>query len=168
MTINKKALGVGQVFIFIIAALTFSLIMIFGYRAITEFLQRGESIQFYQFKTDLENSVKKIYTEYGSVRTTQFHTPGMYKQVCFVDLAAEYNEELCAFDAVACDVWADAQQRGGYAAADENVFLKPSAPVKIKVYSISTERGFLCLPIVEGTFTLMLEGRGDRTQISST
>ena len=50
MTINKKAMGVGQVFVFIIAALSFALIMIFGYKAIGDFLPQGEKVQFYQFK----------------------------------------------------------------------------------------------------------------------
>ena len=153
----------GQVFVFIIAALSFALIMIFGYKAIADFLQQGENVQFYQFKTDVETAVQRIYTEYGSVRVEQFHTPGDYEQICFVDLNAPYNEELCQFDQVACDVWQDS---AGYESADENVFLKPSAPVKIKVYSINMEHDFLCLPVRQGQFSIILEGRGDHTFIS--
>lgn len=163
MTINKKAMGVGQVFVFIIAALSFALIMIFGYKAIGDFLTQGEKVQFYQFKTDIETAVQRIYTEYGSVRVEQFNTPGDYEQVCFVDLDAPYNEELCQFDQYACDVWKDA---GSYDGADENVFLKPAAPVTLKVYNIQMEHDFLCLPISKGQFTVVLEGRGDHTFIS--
>ena len=43
---NKKAMGVGQVFVFIIAALSFALIMIFGYKMISSFITSGEKIEF--------------------------------------------------------------------------------------------------------------------------
>ncbi len=163
MIINKKALGVGQVFVFIIAALSFALITIFGYKAIGDFLTQGEKVQFYQFKTEVETTVQRIYSEYGSVRVQQFNTPGDYQQICFVDLNAPFNEELCQFDQYACDVWQDA---GTYEEADENVFLQPAAPVTIKVYNIQMEQGFLCLPVTQGQFTVVLEGRGDHTFIS--
>ncbi len=161
---NKRALGVGQVFIFIIAALTFAVIMVFGYRAIADFLQHGEKVQLYQFQTDLENSIQRIYSEYGSVRVEQFHTPGNYEQVCFVDLDAPFQEELCRFDQYACEVWKDA---GSYEVMDENVFLKPPAPLKIKVAMISLAHDFLCLPLDRGVFSVTLEGKGDRTSLSS-
>ena len=166
MTINKKAMGVGQVFVFIIAALSFALIMIFGYKAIGDFLPQGEKVQFYQFKTDVETSIQRIYSEYGSVRIEQFNTPGDYHQICFVDLNAPFNPEMCPFDQYGCGVWKDA---GSYDRADANVFLKPLPEAEIppiKVYNIQMEQGFLCLPITQGQFTVILEGRGDHAFIS--
>ena len=156
-------MGAGQVFVFILAAVSFALIMVFGYKAIGNFLTQGEKVQFYQFKTDLETAVQRIYSEYGSVRVEQFTLPGSYEQICFVDLDAPYTEEICQFDQIACEVWKDS---AGYAGADENVFLKPPAPVTIKVSSVQIERGFLCLPVRQGQFRLVLEGRGDHTFIS--
>ncbi len=168
MGFNKKGMGVGQVFIFIIAAVTFAMIMIFGYKAINGFLQSGEDVVFVQFKTGLESSVKKIYTEYGSVRIKQFTTPTEYRQICFVNLDAAYNSELCQFDQAACSVW---ESSSGYDSIDENVFLKPTAPVKIKVHEISIDpeegKDFLCVPIKQGFFSVVLEGKGDRTELSS-
>lgn len=169
---GKKGLGIGQVFVFIVAAITFALIMIFGYKAITGFLQSGEEVAFVQFKTNLESSVKQIYTEYGSVRVKEFTTPTNYYQICFVDM--DHNpsdkelEELCQYSQAACTVW---ETSSGYDSVDENVFLKPTAPVKIKVYDISIDleegRNFLCTPIKQGYFTIVLEGKGDRTELSS-
>jgi len=43
---NKKGLAIGQVFIFIVAAITFALIMIFGYKAISGFISSGEEVEF--------------------------------------------------------------------------------------------------------------------------
>ncbi len=182
---SKKGVGIGQVFIFIVAAITFSLIMIFGYRAINSFLHSGEQVQFVQFKTDLESSIKKIYTEYGSIRRVQYHPPARYHQICFVDMDYENinkeMEQLCALDPVACDVWSEAAKakesgkKKGYDAVDENVFLSPkdSGLVAMKVHQISiydenpdAPHGFLCMPIVEGIFSLTLEGKGDHTELS--
>ncbi|PIZ51458.1 hypothetical protein COY27_03645 [Candidatus Woesearchaeota archaeon CG_4_10_14_0_2_um_filter_33_13] len=169
--INKRGMGVGQVFVFIIAGITFALIMIFGYQSITQFTKSGEDVEFVQFKTSLETSVKKIYTEFGSVRIERYSLPQKYEQICFVDLDSEYDPDLCKKDQIACSVWKTAKEEGGYNAVDENVFIQPIAPVPLKVYHISIDnegKNFLCLPIVKGAFSLYLEGRGDLTRISTT
>lgn len=173
--LGKRGLGVGQVFVFIVAAITFAFIMIFGYRAITGFLQSGEDVAFVQFKTGLESSVKRLYTEFGSVRVETFILPTMYRQICFVDLGAESADNgLCDFDQVACTVWESVQNIPAgttkYDAADENVFLTPPAPAKIKVGRIQIDsedgKNYLCFPIKQGSFTAVLEGKGDRTGLS--
>ncbi len=171
---NKKAMGVGQVFVFIISAITFALIMIFGYRSISGFLESGEGVQFVQFKNNLESSINKIYTEYGAVRLEKFSLPSQYEQICFVDLDADVNPELCAIDPIACNVWNETKDNrrkdddgvtdlSAYESADENVFLTPISPVRIKVHQISMGGGYLCTKIVSGQFSLRLEGKGDRT-----
>jgi hypothetical protein len=166
--IYKKGLGVGQVFVFIIAAVTFALIMIFGYKAITGFLNSGEDVAFVQFKTKLESSIKRLYTEYGSVRLQDYNLPAKYNQICFVDLDKPFDEKLCNFDQIACSAWEDSD---GYDTVDENVFLKPTAPVKIKVHKISVDpeegQNFLCIPVQQGFFKIILEGKGDRTELTS-
>ena len=166
---GKKAMGVGQVFIFIIAGITFALIMIFGYKAINDFIIKGETVEFVQFKTDLEGSVQKIFSEYGALRIESFRVPSKYEKVCFVDM--DYPEKdidaLCEENAVACDLWEDVENNaGGYDSVDENVFLTPIAPVPIKVHSIRMDEGFLCLDVKGGHFKIVLEGKGDHTFLS--
>lgn len=180
---SKKAMGVGQVFVFIIAALTFSLIMIFGYRTISQFLESGEKVEFVQFKNDLENSIKKVYTEYGAIRIETYYLPAKYQQICFVDLDYPIDDDevqkLCGQDEIACSVWEEflsqpEKEKTGYSFADENVFLNPGSDVKLKTYKISiaedpvtqNPRGFLCRTISKGSFSLMLEGKGDHTELS--
>jgi hypothetical protein len=167
--LGKKGIGVGQVFVFIIAAITFSLIMIFGYKAISGFLASGEQVEFVQFKTDLETSVRKIYTEFDSVRINSYRTPSKFEQICFIDLDAEptpdQHDELCAKDGFACTIWEEATGTGGtgYAGHAENVFLKPPSTVPIKVFRIKMPENFLCLDINGGKFDLVLKGQGDHT-----
>ncbi len=191
---NKKAMGVGQVFVFIIAALSFALIMIFGYQMISGFIISGEKVAFAKFTSDLSSSVQKIYTEYGAVRVKEFRVPGSYTKICFVDMDAEpetkkYDEmqNLCKEDPLACSVWQDARVKdpannnkpAGYSAVDQNVFLTPTALTPIKVYKISVVEaieesdntkpvGFICQDIKRGSFRLLLEGKGDRTQLQFT
>lgn len=181
---KKRGIAIGQVFVYITAAITFALIMIFGYKAVQDFLQSGEQVAFVQFKTSLESSIKKIYTEYGSVRVERFTLPAEFSQICFVDMDAEYNKALCQYDQVACSVWEDASsltgpdnEKGGYDAVDENIFLQPVVPniPKIKSYKISVskeygskkgEEGFICIPVKKGVFSVVMEGKGDRTELS--
>ncbi|GEM_PF-862817 len=189
--LNKKAMGVGQVFVFIIAALSFALIMIFGYKMISSFIASGEKVEFAKFSSDLSSSVQKIYTEYGAVRIKDFRVPGNYNKICFVDMdwpaTNEEIAELCKQDALACSVWQDAitpnpnnnNKPGGYAAVDQNVFLTPTALTPLKVFKISVvepvagsetgkDAGFICQEIKRGSFRLLLEGKGDKTQLQFT
>ncbi len=176
---NKKALGVEQVFIYIVVALTFAVIMFFGYKSVSGFLLNAEEVQVVQFKNDLESAVKKIYTEPGTVRVERYSLPAKFQQICFVNMdyapSSAEMQELCDLDIVACNVWEQAQAAkakgaDGFSSVDENVFLTPPA-LQIKVYRLTIanldgrSRGFLCLPIARGGFNLNLQGKGDRTEL---
>jgi hypothetical protein len=182
--LDKRGLGVTEVFVFMVAAITFSLILIFGYKIIQDFLQQGEEVSLVQFRSDLISSFKKIESDYGAVRIKEFRLPGDYEQVCFVDLdhpvkEGDKNEiSLSSQDPYAASVWLTAyssdhsstssDSHSGWSAVDENVFLSPSKEntPAIKVGKLDLEDGFLCLPVVKGTFKLVLEGKGDRTKVS--
>ena len=183
---QKQGVMVGQVFIYIVAGIAFALIFIFGYKAISSFLISGEQVQIVQFKNDLEGSVKKIYTEYGSVRVEKYRLPESFNQICFVNMdyadddASSEIEELKAENPYAALVWEEALNAGeegkdGYGSVNENVFLSPAREglSTIKIYHISignesdeeAEYGYVCLKIDQGTFSLILEGKGDHTKI---
>jgi hypothetical protein len=184
--LGKKGLAIAQVFIFILAAFTFSMIMIFGYRAIEKLLVVGEETQMVDFENGLKNAVERIYTESKSLRVEKFYVPGDYQEICFIDL--DYPAEkidlekgsLCQRSPSACQAWEEAslaQKSGksGYASGEENVFLEPSQAGMhpLKVYRITLidtagkESGFLCSPLKKGAFSLMLEGKGDHAELSS-
>ncbi len=176
---SKKGMGIAQTFIFIVAALTFALIMVFGYKAVQDFVSNGEDVVFIQFKNDLESSVAKVAGDYGAVRIVDFTVPARYEQICFVDLDVEPTKEMLAElrlkDGYASDVWEEAWLREdlkGSAAADSNVFLVPregTVPIKLdsfQIFSEKDEKGFLCTPVVKRSFTLVIEGKGSRAEIS--
>lgn len=182
---GKRGMAIAQVFIFILAALTFSLIMIFGYQAIDKFINSGKEVQMVEFENNLQNEIKKIYTESGSLRIEKFYVPGDFEKICFINLDYASDkigleaDALCAESPAACGIWkeaAKAQQAGksGYDFGEENVFLEPSQAGQhpIKTYKIAladeneVEVGFLCLPIKKGSFSLVLEGKGDHAELS--
>ena len=173
---NRRGLGVEQTFVYVVAAITFALIMIFGYRTIVGFQHTGQQAQLVQFKNTLENSIKSIYSNYGSVQQENFVVPQGYSQLCLVDMdyqiTTEGLQQLCHYDQIACTVWqqaAQARQQGksGFQSVDENVFLQPASEVPIKVFEFHLEngQGFLCQEIVGSKMSLRLEGKGSYTQI---
>ena len=184
---GKKGMGIGQVFVFILAAVTFALIMIFGYQSIIGFIKSGEEVTFVEFKNDLELSIKRIHTEFGALRVEPFFPPGKYEQICLVNMdfpiGGEGFQKLELINFHAASVLRDARsavqedarrEQAGYDFVDENVFMNPTAPVKLKVYKIklyeridneNQEVAFLCSTIILGKFTLGLEGGGDHTKI---
>jgi len=127
---NKKGMGVGEVFVYIVAALTFALIMIFGYKAINDFLVSGEEVEFVQFKNSLESSISKIYTEYGAVRIQNFYVPGKYDQVCFVDFNVLYTDDAGRLVASWVDVIVPEQPAatGGQTAPVSSQPAEPAVP----------------------------------------
>ena len=169
---QKKGLVVGQVFVFIIAVVVFGLVLLFGYKMVGWFIDKGDDVQFYQFKTDLETAFQRIYTEYGSVRILTFHLPTKYKEICFIDLnknpldSQDPASDYCQTHPLGCDLWSDTYLNGKYLSGEENVLLNPIAPVKIKVSSIAADKGNLCIDITGGTFDVFVEGKGDHAFVS--
>lgn len=177
---TQKGQAIGQVFIYIIVALTFALITIFGYKAIEGFLEKSEQVAFVSFKTELETTFSQITPEYGSVRLLEFRTPIGFRKICFVDVE-ENIPRNCDFDPIACDQWKEldllpnddnTQKKERYQSASQNVFLSPPAEFPIKVSRLKTRVGneydfdYLCLPVINGHFNLRLEGQGSQALIS--
>ena len=81
---NKKGLAINQVFVFMVAGLIFALIMIFGYQAISGFIDTSEDVLFTKFKTSIEADVQKIHTDFGSIRKKTYILPWQWRPVIFI------------------------------------------------------------------------------------
>jgi hypothetical protein len=186
--IGKRAMAIGQVFIFIIAIITFGLIMIFGYKAIQGFIGKGETVQYIAFQQEVKKSINTISTDFGSVDTQTFRPPSKYQRACFVDFdyLATPDEEtaLKQASAFAYDMFLDAKDAkkpvgaeddAGYKAVSENIFLEPrfedTAPILVDPLKVTNADGsepklFECFDIVNSQFQVTLEGKGDATEVS--
>ena len=181
---------VGQVFIYITAVIVFALVLIFGYQAITGFLEKGEKVAYFTFKTDLENAIKNVYSDFGTVVIYNgkniLAVPAKYEEICFVDLdkPVTINAAFCSENPIICDAWRTAYNSGqdkgtnGWQEGDQNIFLKPIGLSPIKVYKITvdtdmdgeeelSDKGYLCLPVVQGKLFMRVEGMGDHTFVSN-
>lgn len=160
ITRDRRAQMLGQVIVFVLAAIIFVLILGYGYRAIISFQEQGRQVALLDFKTELETAIESISRDYGSVRTITLITPSEFTGLCIVD--SQDAGRLRDTHPLLYNAW-----RSG----SENVFLLPitkqSFPIKlehIEVYGTDGKRGFLCFENTR-SIKLRLEGMGDRTKV---
>lgn len=82
---NKKAMMVGQIFIYALSLFVVVMILIYGYRIIMNFMGSSSDVEHLQFRRNLENLIKRYTTEFGSVGYRDLVAPGDVKQLCFTD-----------------------------------------------------------------------------------
>ncbi|MBD3304658.1 hypothetical protein GF343_05970 [Candidatus Woesearchaeota archaeon] len=153
---NKRAQMIGQIFVFVVAAIIFILILTYGYKAISNFLARSEQVALIDFKSDLESAVEVIKRDYDSVRKVELRLPKRFNELCVVDVdkcgalkaSRPLMYSLCL-------------------AGSENVFLVPKQETPIFLPDISVpDPGFVCVPVAGGKAVLRLEGLGKSTLVS--
>ena len=155
---KKKAQIMGQVFVFILAAALFILILTYGYKAIAGFGKRSEQVALIEFQTQLESSVKSISLDYGSIKKIELTLPTKYTEICFVDLELPPSEDFEQIHPRMYEAWETQTQ---------NVFLTPMEEAPINAGKIFLgPSGFLCLPITSGKLNLRFEGLGDKASIA--
>lgn len=161
----KNAQIIGQIFIYILALVVFTVILLYGYSAIKSFIEKGERVAFIQFKTKLETEIASIASQYGDVVVFDakhpLKIPSKYTEVCFIDLenCPKQNSDFCAKHQIAC---ASCSQR-----VQENVFLTPPAPSPIYAGPIKFDNvSFLCVNVTEGRLDMRMQGAGTHTIIS--
>lgn len=158
----KRAQTIGQVFIFIMAGLVFILILAYGYRAVTDLLERGEEVQLLDFRNELESSIEVIKRDYGSVQRANLRMPSKTEEVCIV--SSDYND---------VNAGQLEQERplffSAWKAGSENVFLIPRQPTPIFIKDILVDDpnkfGFDCYTVYRGSLSLRVEGTGNKAKI---
>ncbi len=158
---SRRAQVIGQVFIFILAALVFVLILAYGYRAITGFLEQGEEVQLLDFRNELDSTIKMIRRDYGSVQRVDLRVPSRTEQVCFVstnagDISGEQQQVLQQDYPLLYNAWAT---------GSENVFLIPRQPTPLLVPDLLVESGYVCIPAISGRVSLRVEGTGSKARV---
>jgi len=161
----KKSQIPGQIFIYIIAIVLFSLVLIYGYNAVRGFKERGEQIAYIKFKTDLTSAVKRISSDYGTLKREEFFLGGEYKRVCFVQTykpakgtilnVIQSKGDMVVHNSVGSDV-------------DKNVFLFTNTlEESFNVGEINvSNNGYDCFDVVNGKVKIQFLGKGDHTFIS--
>jgi len=190
---RSKRSQVQQVFIFILAILIAALILLFGYRMIGKF--RGDIVRtaLIDFQAELTGEIKKISSDFRSVKKLDINVPGGFKKVCILqqgfgfsggqygtgtgicdrngvkqdddDLKGGDFEAEQDYDLSLCSLWPENTN-------DQNVFLLPFSDVSLSITTVYVDLieagtgGYICLKPVNGRISLRLEGRGNHTRVS--
>jgi len=153
-----------QIFTWIVAIVLMSLLVLFGYRSITNLRVRGEQVKFLEFKNDLTSTIEST-TDYGSERRVSLSAPGAYNEVCFVDFEGGIDLSLMNNYPIIRD--SVASQLGK--PAIENVFLvKDIAEQSFKIENMRVEAPkFLCVEVKAGKINFRVAGLGKYAEVRS-
>jgi hypothetical protein len=163
---GKKSQIIGQVFIYMMAAIIIGGIVLVGYKAITKILVTGCEAEKANFRADMENMIEK-YTSYGSINKKAIKAPCEYDTICFID----YRHIGTDPDFV-CDnnrLIYDSVKNN----ASQNIFVvsnKRTIPIgytELITLNSSDELGCLCINQRSKNFYITFNGKGSSTEISS-
>jgi len=171
----KKAQITGQVFIYILALIIFSAVLLYGYKAVKTFGDQSEGLIITQLTNEIKTQVGKIESQYGSVEKLQLEIPERFDKVCFVDTrdgCAKRPVNLdCAWDdmpgdfdvekyPLICDSWKDC--------TGENMFLMKGVSAEgYNIGSLQVQDGFFCVDVAIPKTILRLKGTGEYAEISA-
>lgn len=159
--LSKRSQIATQVFIYLIAIILFSFVLLYGYNAIKGFKEKSERIAYIKFKTDLISTVKRISTDYGTLKRETFFVGGEYSKVCFVQ---SYNPPNNIGDSVTDRVVKNSIEDG----VNKNTFLfTTTLQESFDVGKINLSDGYLCINMTNGKAKIQFEGKGDHVFISS-
>ena len=166
----KKGQIAGQVFVYILAALIFGAVFLFGYRAIDAFLEKQEEVVITEMNSNLRNSIQRIAPS-SDIEVSRIRIPEQFKRVCFIDLrinlatdsTARASTPVCNrnhedYYPLACLSWQDN--------ISQNVFFDPMTEIALDVGPIELQDGSMCVGVQQGAISLKLQGKGDRTRIT--
>jgi len=170
---------IGQVFVFIIAAVIFILILTYGYKAFNTLRTRGDEVAFVDFVSKLKNEVKSISLSYGSTKKLELSgLPAKYKTICFVT-ENDIKENLLGTKASTDPRNLNAKYPMIYSLyepnGEANVFFMPGSPTPVKVDNIQAcddpngqacNAQWFCSSLDRGSVTLRLEGLGNGVRVS--
>ena len=167
---NKKSQLYRQIFIYILAILVTSFIVVFGYKAIKDFKDRAEQVACLKFKNDLQISIERMSSEYGSVERKDLQLCSDYKVVCFVDYDSQwksnptFNSQFSDGSPVPSDpIIIDSIKSG----TGKNVFFIENLAIEsFYAGKISVEGDVLCIKAVNNKISLKLTGKGNYVELS--
>jgi len=154
----KKVQTIGTIFIFLLGALVFMLILMYGYRGVQSFIDRSETVALLDLEKDIRSAVESIRLDVGSTKRVTVRAPSKYLEICFVtQTVPDVPQRLKDSHALIAEVAQGATQ---------NVFLKPLAQQAMIVDGLNTSLGCHCSDLVGGSATLRFESKGSTVEVS--
>lgn len=164
-----------QVFIYILAIIVFSMILLYGYKSIKGLGQKADDVILLQLKTKITSTVKKAVSDYGSVIREELDIPGDYDRVCFVDLSKSseaLDQEVCDsvspdYEPLVCDSWeANAKSNMFLLSKSGDVLTYDIGDIRIEKDEGGVIEYYECINVLQQKIVLRLEGEGDYVLLS--
>ncbi|MBU0615520.1 MAG: hypothetical protein KJ601_05480, partial [Nanoarchaeota archaeon] len=155
----KKGQFQSQAFIYILGALIFVMILLYGYNAITGLNKQQGQAKEIELKTNLENTITALSSDYGSIKTKTFSVPSRYDELCFT--STTFRDELPPAFVSKYPIIADAVETG------DNAFLIGKDFDAFQVEKLNLPNMVVCVPVVDGQIKLRIEGKGNSALISA-
>ncbi|MBN1157584.1 hypothetical protein JXA85_08245 [Candidatus Woesearchaeota archaeon] len=177
---SRKGQIAGQVLIYVMGLVIISLVVIFGYRAIRDFVTRSEDLALVDFRTKLTNTIEEMSSDYGSMKIVDFTIPKGFSRICFLNRTASPDtRNLCRnipdnpdYEPIVCSFWKDNSKENAFLLGkkteaffigNENTGL-PYFVVALK--GVTEEEGYLCPDITNSRIKLRIEGKGRYAELS--
>ena len=188
----RRAEITGTVLGYVIAAIIFAMILLYGYKIVFKFQNDADRITSTQLAVDLKAAVKKIGADFGTIDKRELKLPSGVTKVCFLDMiwASDPNNDpdsssgakqgICGsgntdYNIGICDAWKGASSNQG-----ENVYLLnqndiaadpiDAGPIKLGLDDATngydSSPHYLCLPTINGKVEIKLRGLGDSVELS--
>jgi hypothetical protein len=151
-----------QIFIWALAAIMMTLLLIFGYRAINTITNRGEQVQYLGFQNELR-SIMESTMDYGAERRASFRPPAGFKEVCFVKTYGG----LPSVNAVPEDYPLIRDNINSQISTSNVYLVKEVSEESFSIGDIDVDGGFLCVEVNRGEIKLRIEGFGKYARIYS-
>lgn len=147
----------GNVMIYVLGVFIASLILIFGYIAIKNFVGVQEDIQIINFRQDLTRDIESLSSQYGSVTKVHFDLPSELSEVCFDDYSQYSAQTASNLGYPLLSYISLITPR-----ANNNVFLLSEGEIRyaFSVNQLSLENGFVCVNILDGNLDINMEAKG--------
>lgn len=147
---------VQQVFIYILVIIVVGLIMLMGYNAMSDFINKGEDIKLVNLQTDLENFAER-HTSYGTVKIEELTVPSGINEICFLNNSA--NPENIENTII--------KQYASSGIEPMNVFLigDETTPF-LKLDLVYPKEPVTCITAQSGKFFIKFEGQGSKVLVS--
>lgn len=153
---NKRGFDASQAFMFIATILIVGFVVLFGGKAIIDFLSITEKLDWTQTLKDFHTTYKTVDNQnIGAVRTKLIKLPGAEGKICFIDVSKAVPSPCPPTDsgltAQICDRWTNQGLNSASGAELENIFILDAKGVivqtdKAQGLAISNSgKNYLCL-----------------------
>lgn len=151
---NKRS-QTQQIFVYILMVIIVGVVFIFGFRAISQIMQKGEDVALAKFKNDLTDMVRDIGASHD-IKREDFALSSRFSRICFASTSP--LPETKKINPVIRSI----VDSGGL----ENTFLlSDKLEESFNVGKIYLDEGYLCVDSRAGKIRLQFEGMGNSTAI---